>query len=161
MWVAVVVIILAVGIGLAVGLKQRSAGNQFMEAGRMIKRDISFVETAEVFTLSETDFKNIVDMIKKADLSDTGVSAESNSEKQIVLFKAKGWAAQLHRLVEEREKCAYCFTFTAWQTYRGMPQNHVQMNLLLTAIEKVFLSIDPNTQVQASRTKTKSKSSFF
>jgi len=161
MWLAIIVIVAAIVIGVAIGLKQRQANNKLLEEGRMIKRDISFVETAEVFTLSGADFERVVNAIWQADFSGAGVSIEKDSAKQAVMFKAKGWAAQLYRMEDDNGKYSYCFTFTAWQTYRGIPQDHAQMNQLLTAVEKAFLSIDPNTQVQASKIKTKTKTSFL
>ena len=157
----VVIIIIAVGIGVTVGLSQRKKANALIEDGRMVKRDISFVETAEVFTLSNADFSRVVDAIKVSDLSGTGVSADRNSEKQAILFKSGGWAAQLYRMEDDGNKYVYCFVFTSWQTYRGIPQNHVQMNLLITAVEKAFINIDQDTQVQSSKIRTKSKASFF
>ena len=161
MWILIIVAIIAVVIGVTIGLKQRGKINELLEEGRMIKRDISFVETAELFTLATVSFDGLIEAVKKMDLSGTGVSIDSNSTKQALLFKSTGWSAQLYRMEEDGDKSIYCFSFLNWRTYRGIPQDHIQMNILLTEIEKAFLRIDPNTQVQTSKLKLNTKTSFF
>lgn len=161
MVIGIILVVIAIGIGLAIGLKQRQGTQQLMQDGRILKRDITFVETAEIFTLSGAEFNSVVEAIRNTDLSGTGASADQNLEKQAVLFKGSDWSAQLYRMENDGDKAVYCFNFLKWQTYRGMPQNHVPMNLLLTAIEKMFLQLDPNAQVQASRMKSSSRPNFF
>ncbi len=43
----------------------------------------------------------------------------------------------------------------------GTPQNLTGMNMLLTAIEKAILSVDPNTQVRTEEMKVKTKPGMF
>jgi len=159
LWIFIVGVSAAI-IAIAVTVGQKR-GKKLMDDGRMIKRDISFVNTAELFTLTTVAFDGLIDTIKTMDFSGTGASAESSREKEAVLFKAKGWTAQLYKVEDSDNKSIYCFSFTNWQTYRGIPQNGVQMNILITEVEKAFLRLDPNTKVETARVKTKTKSNFF
>ena len=161
MWIGIGIAALAIGIGVIIGLNKSKAIRQLMKEGRTIKRQITFVETAEIFTLSAGEYNRIIDTIKGMDFSGTGVAVESNKDKQAVLFKSNGWAAQLYRMETDGDKDIYCFNFTKWQTYRGIPQNHIQMNILLTELEKAFLRIDPGTKVENARLKTNTKTNFI
>ena len=118
--IILVIIAIAIAIGVAVGLKRGEDTKKLMEEGKVIKRDFSFVETAEIFTLSNADFSDVVSTIKEADLSDAKVSADSSSDKQAIIFMANGWSAQLYRIENDGEKCVYCFNFTNWQTSRAL-----------------------------------------
>lgn len=158
----IMVLILGCGL-LAVAVfigQQRS--KKLEDEGKIVKRDASFIESAEVFTLSGGDFADLVPALEKMNLSGTGASWESKGATRTVYFKSgHGWAAQLQALESDSEKSRYSFQFTNWQTRKGMPWRVDTMNMLLTSVEKAFLSLDPSTQVETTRIKTKSKPSFF
>ena len=59
------------------------------------------------------------------------------------------------------EKDSYYFHFTNWDTRNGVNPQSEQMNTLLTTIEKVFLKIDPQTQVSTEDIKVKHRPKFF
>ena len=148
-----------IGIAVAVGV---SRNKKLVSEGKIIKRNISFIKSAETFTLTGGDFTNVVAALKAMDISGIGVGWESKGETQTVIFRSKhGWDAQLSALASDDEKYRYSFQFTRWQTSNGVPQRADTMNMLLTAIEKAFLSLDPNTQVTTAPIKVKTKSSFI
>ena len=157
--VIVAVVVVLVVVAQLVYLRRNKA---MISGGKIIKRDISFQEYAEIFTLSNADFTIVIPALKSMDISGTGVSWESKGGTKTVDFKSSHeWAARLTSLEGDGEKYRYCFQFTEWQTNKGVPWRQDTMNILLTSIEKAFLSIDPNTQVVTERIKTKSKSSFL
>ena len=158
---AIVLVVAALVLGVILGLKQREKMNQHIADGRMIKRDIRFIETEELFTLSGGDFQRVVSEIQATSFAGTGVSIQKNDAKQAIQFQGSGWAAQLWRQADSGENAVYAFCFTRWKTHRGIPLNHMEMNMLLTAVEKMFLRIDPNTQVQTRALTTKTRPSFF
>ena len=57
--IVVVVIVVAVVIGVAVGMKQRNINNQLLSEGRMIKRDIDFMEKNYFYTSRIATYKQI------------------------------------------------------------------------------------------------------
>ena len=153
--ISAVIIVIAVAVG-------QKRNQQLTDEGKVIKRDISFVESASTFTMTGADFAKIVTALKSMDISGTGASWESKGTTQTIVFKSNhGWAAQLNALESDGEKYRYRFQFTNWETQRGIPWRIDTMNMLLTAIEKAFLSIDPSTQVETTQFKTKTKNSFI
>ena len=158
----VVIIVIAVIIGVFAQLVYLQRNKKMISEGKIIKRNISFEEYAEVFTLSNADFAQVVNKLKTMDFSGIGVTWESLGSTKKVIFKSKSsWTAQLNALDNSDSKFRYNFQFTGWQTHKGATWGQDTMNMLLTSIEKAFLSIDPNTQVETSRLKTKTKSSFL
>jgi len=156
-WILIVSAVIIIA-AFAAGQKRN---NRLIAEGKIIKRDISFVETAETFTLTDADFSKMVAALKTIDISGFA-SWDSKGATQTVTFQSgHGWAAQLNALKNDGDAHRYRFQFTDWQTRRGVPLRLDTMNMLITAIEKMILSLDSNTQVEMTRFKTKSKSSFF
>ena len=59
-------------------------------------------------------------------------------------------------------KNIWYFSFMNWKEDRyGLPEDVTEMNILVTGIEKIFLSIDPNTEVKNTPIQTKTKTKFF
>ncbi|MBQ6059890.1 MAG: hypothetical protein IJL36_00470 [Clostridia bacterium] len=59
------------------------------------------------------------------------------------------WSARLKLLEATQEKTVYRFLFSNWKSgaHSTAPEDPTSMNLVLTAVEKMFLNIDPNTKV--------------
>jgi len=160
LWIFTIGISAAI-IAIAVMVGQQR-GKKLMAEGKIIKRDISFIESTETFTLAGVEFAKLTSALQRMDTGDTGVSWKSKDAAQAIIFQSShGWNAQLSTLENSNDKNRYCFQFTSWQTRKGIPWRVDTMNMLLTAIEKMFLSLDPNTQVETARVKTKTKSSFL
>jgi hypothetical protein len=158
--IVVVVIVVAVVIGVAVGMKQRNINNQLLSEGRMIKRDIDFMEKNYFYTSRIATYKQIYEKLDSSDLSGTGVSW-SGKIGDIIFKSSLGWSARLAEVESDDENHKYLFHFTNWETYRGLPQNTTSMNVLLTAVEKCILSVDPTTKVTTTEMKLKTKSHFL
>lgn len=161
MALAILVILLAIGIGVAVGMKQVKASNQLMDEGRVVRRTNNWLKSAEEFTLTGGDFARVVQGVQAADLSGTGLNATKSDAEQAVGFKSSTWSAILSKEDDAGDKNVYDFHFVAWHEHNGVPQDALAMNVLLTAVEKLFLAIDPNTQVRTTPIKVKTKTDFF
>ncbi len=73
-----------------------------------------------------------------------------------------GWNARLYYTGEKDGKAVYCFEFLNWKVKDGLiVQGGMYMNMLVVAIEKMFLDIDPNTQVTDKRVDIKTKYRFY
>ena len=147
-------------IGAVVLGEQRN--KRLVDEGKIIKRKVSFVETAEIFTLKEADYSKLIPELKAMDISGTGVSWEGYSAKQLVVFRSShGWSAQLSLDEDNEDQYKYRFQFTKWQTRKGAIWRIDTMNMLLTSIEKAFLRLDSSTQVETELLKLKTRSKFF
>ena len=151
--IGVVIFIVAVIIG-----QQR--GKNLEAEGKIIMRDISFIEYAEIFTLANADFKIVAAELQTTSFEGTGASIGVNG-LTVTIRSSHGWSAQLCELQSSDNMNKYHFQFTGWQTHRGVPMRLDTMNIFLTAIEKMFLNLDSNTKVETERFKTKSKTSFL
>ncbi len=161
MWFAILLAVGAIAVGLALGLRQGKVNHQLMDEGRIIQRKYVITEQAEEFTLRGADFARVLQGIRNADLRGSGVSVQKNDANQVFFFTGGSWKAEMYRKNDIGDQNVWYFHFTNWKTYRGMVQEHIPMNILITAIEKMFLSIDPAAQVKNVPIKVKTKTSFF
>lgn len=161
MWFAILLIVGAVAIGLTLGLRQGKVNHQLMDEGRIVQRKYVITEQAEEFTLRGADFARVLRGIQDADLRGSGVSIQKNDANQVIFFTGSNWKAEMYRKNDIDNQNVWYFHFTNWKTYRGMVQEHIPMNILITAMEKMFLSIDPAAQVKNIPIQVKTKPSFF
>lgn len=142
--------------------KQQS---QLTSEGKIIDRNRHFIEQAENFTLVCDNHNRVVSGVQSLAYSEMKISMTMDAQNQAFRFTymtAMGsWNALLYRMGAPDRRMTYRFQFTNWKTSDYGVIGEVQMNMLLTAIEKMFLSIDPNTQVQTSLLETKTKHKFF
>lgn len=161
MWFAYLLIAGALSVGLILGLRQAKVNRQLIDEGRIVQRKYIITEQAEEFTVQGADFARVLQGIQDADLRGSGVSVQKNEAKQVFFFNGSNWKAEMYRKDDMGGKNVWYFHFTNWKTYRGMVQEHIPMNILLTAMEKMFLSIDPAAQVKNVSIQVKTKPSFF
>ena len=150
-------ICVVVGFFVAPLFKQ---ADEMFASGAIIKRDAGFMENIQRFTLSKASAENLIAAMKNEGLPFAGLEWKTGNDA--MGFKYSDWTAQLVKLDGDANSDRYEFGFLQWQTNQyGGSVTVTQMNQLLTAIEKAFLKLDPNTKVQTERGKVKTKSSFF
>lgn len=156
-WVLILgIVVIAVILGYFSAQKQK----ELLSEGKIAKRDMGFEDYAEIFTIRDVSFSEIWAELKTADYSGK-VNGSADVANERVVYKGSDWEAHLYHMKEEQERNAYCFEFLKWRTHNGITQSATDMNIVLTTIEKVFLKIDPNTQVSKRKNITKSKPKFF
>lgn len=143
----VIILIVAAVMGVAIYFALKSH-NKMVAEGKIISRRKNFMESAEEFTLCAVDPAQVTEAVKAMDYADMHTRMQGSSQQQLFKFTGNGWAAQLHKLSDNGAQVVYRFEFTNWKTHNGMPQDALNMNKLTTAVEKLFLSLDPNTQVR-------------
>ena len=130
--------------------------------GKIIKRSGLFYREGEEFTIAGYDPALISQRVQGLSYSEMSVSMSGNSEQQVFRFKGSTFEAQLCLREHTQDKAVYGFNFTRWkENHNGSVYSIYEMNMLLTAIEKMFLSIDPAAQVRSWKVETKAKPSFF
>lgn len=153
--------ILAVLIGGALLFYMFYRHHKLVSDGKVIERGRNFVEQAEDFILTLEAPAQVVERIRALPYAEMKVSMRMEGNGQSFLFSGSNWSAKLYRKNDEAEKAVYSFQYLQWKTYNGSIQYEDHMNMLLTAIEKMFLSIDPNTKVKTRLLETKTRHKFF
>lgn len=159
----ILVIVLSAGcFALAFYVQQRRK-SKLIDAGQIIDRKNDFTNKAEEFTLTVSDKSQVTSGVKSLPYSDMNVSMKGDGEKQTFFFNGGTFEARLWLKSEENGKVVYEFNFTHWMEPNNLStvDGFYNMNKLLTAVERMFLQIDGNTQVKAWYVDTKSKISWI
>ena len=151
--IAAVVLLVAV-IGFSAWWKGRLIGQ-----GKIIQRAKDFVEYAEIFTTRPIANEEYVAALKALDLKKTGVSLEGNTKA--VKFSGIYFSASIRCVEQTDTNSVYRFEFDSWKTKYGRPSFENEMNMLLTAVEKMFVQLDPNAQVSTVKNEITTKRSIF
>ena len=157
-WITIIIIaIVLFAVAFSVSKQKQE---QLVDAGKIIPRDYGFEEYAEMFTLRDLSFSEIWNELKDIDYSGT-VTGNVDAQNERVFYKGINWEACLYHQRNDAEKNVYCFEFTKWSKHNGVTENQLDMNIVLTAVEKAFLKLDSGTQVSKRKNITKSKLKFF
>ena len=99
--------------------------------------------------------------VETANLTAGTASKMQGNSGRIDFQAGINYSAVLYRVEQTAEKSVYCFKFTKWRSQHGAPVCADAMNTLLTSVEKMFLGIDPNTQVTTVKNDIKTKRHLF
>lgn len=158
-----VLIVCAVVIG-AMFYYNAKQNSQLTADGKIIDRGRTFMEQAEVFTLNGNS-SQIAEEVRKLSYAEMKVAMTADGEQNVFRFAYDSFAGAWHAVLYQKEapvgRLAYQFQFTDWRNRDGYAVGYREMNMLLTAVEKMFLSVDPGTQVQTQLLDTKTKHRFF
>lgn len=137
---------------------------QLTSDGKIICRSRRFMEQAEDIILVCNDRNLICEKIKALSYSEMKVAMTADGQQafHFSFSHPRGnWGASLCQREAPEGKVAYRFQFTHWKVSDFGVIGEVQMNMLLTAVEKMFLSIDPDTQVKTQLLETQTSHKFF
>lgn len=146
-------IILGVCVALLILFKFLSLrGESKLESqGKIVRREKGFNENAEIFTMGPIDQNKVTEGLKEIGNS-MRISINGNTNTQS--FSITGgswsqWSARLKLIEADETKTVYRFLFNHWKSnaHSTTPEDPTSMNIMLTAVEKMFLNIDPNTKV--------------
>lgn len=136
--------------------------DELINEGKAIKRETEFYKNEEFFTAS-IPADTAIEKVSQVCVNGVKASAGRLRSGHIgVAFGYKGyWTATFAYLGTKGEKALYRFAFTGWKTRNGGVYGYSEMNMLMTAVEKALLSLDPDTVVETHRMKIKSKMSIL
>ena len=159
MWLGILIAAIAIGIGVALGMKQAKQNKQLISEGKMIRRDLRFAEKGEEFTSRVGSYKALADKISSMY---SPCKIEGNASTQ-VLFTGSTYAARLYKVKFDEPSGIgiFRFEFTHWKSSGGVYENVNAMNVLMTSVEKCFLELDPNTGVSFYDLDFKTKHKVF
>ena len=159
-WITLLFAAVAIGIGIRMGTKTAREQNQLIAEGKILRRQYDFAESAELFALSPADPREVAEAVQAFDYEDMRVRMQPDGENGFH-FAGPGWTARLYRLLGPAQEAVYRFEFLKWKTRNGLLSDYVNMNKLLTAMEKMFLAMDPQTQVSTVKLETKTTHSVW
>ena len=159
MWLGILIAVVAIGIGVALGMKQAKQNKQLISEGKMIRRDLRFAEKGEEFTSRVGSYKALADRISSMY---SPCKIEGNASTQVV-FTGSTYAARLYKVKFDEPSGIgiFRFEFTHWKSSGGVYENVNAMNVLMTSVEKCFLELDPNTGVSFYDLDFKTKHKVF
>lgn len=134
---------------------------KLIDSGKIISRTHDFVEKAEDFVLTLDDPGEVTRRLQEISYVEMKASMRIENGGRSFQFTGNTWSAKLYRKNDEDGKSVYSFQYLNWKTHNGGIMYGDHMNMLLTAIEKMFLSIDPNTKVKTRLLETKTSHDFF
>lgn len=157
--VSAVIIALAVGLGM----KKR---NELMGAGKIVNRPYNFYDMAEIFTLGPVNLNAVYNVLTRSNFGEMGVTAQPDPQNQRVIFRHASWVGILKYMGETGDpayggKSVYRLWISSYNTYRSSVQGSLEMNEMMTEVEKVLLGFDPNTQVSTEMVTRKTHTKFF
>lgn len=154
-----IILVLLISGALLLYMYQRH--QKLVDSGKIINRDRNFVEKAEDFVLTLDGSDEVARRLQEISYTEMKVSMRILDDGHSFQFVGNTWSARLYRKNDEDGKAIYSFQYLNWKTHDGGIMYEDHMNMLLTAIEKIFLSIDPNTQVRTRLLETKTSHKFF
>lgn len=152
---AIALVTAAVVVLVAIIVRNTKREKSMAEDGLIIERRHNFVKQAEIFT-TKASIPDFHAAFEKMDKPPMGLTWDGDSRKGLYFKTNLGFEAQLLAMNSDSDAHRYQFNFTKWRTYNGTPQYITEMNALVTAVEKAFLSVDPSTKVETQDMKVKS-----
>ena len=123
--------------------------SKLVEKGLIINREKDFMEKAEIFTLKSISTDQLLEGLKDINAK-TKVGIDGNMQRGYTFDGGSysRWKARLRCTEMNESQSIFRFVFTEWKTENDRPKDDISMNILLTAVEKMFLQLDPHTQVR-------------
>lgn len=149
-------LVLAFAVGGALLWMMHTRYKKLAAEGKVVRRSSRFQEEAEDFICSMERAEQVAERIRQLPYAEMKISLDVRGG-QSFQFAGIRWRAELCFREIKDGKHVYTFQFLNWNMHNGMLMHEAQMNMLLTAVEKMFLDIDPDTQVQTRLVETKTR----
>jgi hypothetical protein len=163
----IIFLIAAVLIWLSFYLGKRKK-TRLLSEGKIIERKTDFLTQEHRFTTVTSNLEDIGNALNKTVFGEEKISFEPNYGQGVIVFHKGGvggtFGAAL-RSAGQDGSASYRYRFQV-EAYReqklGVSAEDVHgANVLLTAIERAFMQLDPGTSVQRVKAEYKTKSKFF
>lgn len=130
-----------------------SKHRKLVSEGQIISRNTDFAEYVYEFTSKIGSVRALSEAINSLDYNKIGADMEGDIIRQRYQFSNSKFKAVLILTAYDEPSgiAVYRFQFTQFRMSGSIPSDSLSMNKLLTQIEKVFLSLDPNTGINKSR----------
>ena len=159
----VIVIIIVVGLGVLalVLLREQQQTSKMITRGLAVKRDIHFYKYIATFITNTRDFAAVCSALDQAVFNEMQISSQPNAADGWIKFLNAGKMGTYQAVLQvdgnRGDRYAYSFQFLSWTGPSGEMNKHdvLSGNVLLTAVEKAFITLDPNAGFERERMKIK------
>ena len=152
------------GIGIAAFIVTRKQRNGLMDDGKLILREHGFWDKSETFSVAGVTLEEIYNKLPSEDLKKYMGAYELQKDQNRIVFVHNGYeesfTGTLSLISQEGGINTFRLLINQYKTKHSTP-NEMSLNVLYTAVEKVFLGIDPNIKVKTEYVDRKVKHSFF
>jgi hypothetical protein len=159
-----VILLVVIGIAIAAGIFARKARNKLLDEGKIILRESKFWDKSETFSVAGTTLEDVYSRLPSEDLKKYVGGYELQKDKNRIVFVHNGYdesyAGTLNLTSAENGINTFCLLINQYKTKNSSP-NEMSLNVLYTAVEKIFLGIDPNVKVRTEYVDRKVKHSLF
>jgi len=158
---AIVGLILAGGIIALILMLEKRKTSQMISKGIAVKRSIYFYKSQYTFITNASDLAAINSTINSSVLSEAKIFSKWDFSQGWIKFENHAKLGTFDALLEvgetRNERHTYHFRFLSWSGPEGEMNRHdvLSGNILLTAVEKAFIALDPDTGVEQKILKTK------
>ncbi len=151
-------IVLLLGIGAYIGYKRV---RPMAHSENLIRREGAFWEDGELL-YTRAAYEDVLTAVRRADLSECRAEMQPDAGgKPVILFRSQDrWYAALRYYGFHDGEHQYEFQFLRWDT-RSLGTAVYSMNILLTIVEKIFLSLDPDTEAEIHILDTETETRFL
>lgn len=159
-----VILLVVVGIVVAACVYARKQRNKLMDEGKLISREARFWDKSETFSLAGVTLEEVYNKLPADDLKKYMGSYELQKDKNRIVFVHNGYeesfTGTLCLISDADGVYTYRLLINQYKTKHSSP-NEMSLNVLYTAVEKVFLGFDPNIKVKSEYVDRKVKHSLF
>ena len=160
-------LIAAVLVGGRLYISKRSS-DKLRATGSMVKRQGNFMKQVHVFTTTAPNLKAVMDAMNLSSLMSQTITWTPDYAAGRVAFQKGGLAGSARSVLQTLDPApdgrqVYAYFLTSWteRELGASDQDVTGVNVLLTAIEKAFLAVDPATQVERQDASFKTKYNLF
>ncbi len=159
-------VILAVFIAAVIfcGIVSRKARNKLLDEGKIIIRENNFWDKSESFTINDVTLDTVFGELPATEMKSHVGKYEIQPENNRIVFVHNGYnesyTATLRLASVENNSYTYKFMINQYR-YKGSRPNELSLNVLYTAVEKIFLKHDSDVKVTSEYVDRKTKKSFF
>jgi len=159
-----IILLVIVGIVVAACVYSRKQRNKLMDEGKLIARDARFWDKSETFSVAGVTLEEVYNKLPADDLKKYMGACELQKDKNRIVFVHNGYEESFTGTLCQISKADDIYTYrlliNQYKTKNSSP-NEMSLNVLYTAVEKVFLEFDPNIKVKSEYVDRKVKHSLF
>lgn len=160
----VILLFVAVGIGITVSAFAKEQNNGYWDNGKLLIRENGFWDIAESFVVTGVTLDEVYDRLPEEDLKKYMGTYELQQDKNRIVFVHNGYEESfigtLSLIRQENGENTYRLLINQYKTKHSSP-NEISLNVLYTAVEKVFLGFNPRIKVKTEVVDRKVKHNTF
>ena len=158
-----VILTVVTGIAVAALFFARKQRNHLIDDGKLIYREPGFWDCSETFTVEGVSLEDVFARLPSEELKEHIGSYELQKDRNRIVFVHNGYEESYIgtlSLISQDNGCStFCLLINQYKTNHPSP-NEISLNVLFTAVENVFLEIDPAIKIKTEFVDRKARHSM-